>query len=474
MDVLRKKAYNEAITKKQGGNFMLISISLENFKSFHKLTTFNMIASNKLRNNKERIGYKNGISILKSAVIYGANASGKSNLVEAFRFIRECVLSTDGIPVKSRYLYCKNRKDNENKITTVEVRLSVNDRCYAYGFDVLLKDQMIENEWIMEFTDAIEPKILFKREKKHFELDKSLQLDDMDMAKFNVYADDLAENTSVLFLSEMNRNKRITSDSKLSFFKDIYGWFLNDLNIFLPETPVTNFEYYYDVESLDIVKKIIRTFDTGISDIIIKKITLDELKSKLNKNVYENIMETIQYRMIKENHKDFKLSMRSEDEFFNFFIHDNEEEPEITTLSFKHGSSTCNFDFDEESDGTRRIFDLLDVLLTKNKNSVYVIDEMERSLHPALTKRFIVLLNEFHKKNDIQLIFTTHEATIMSQELFRRDQIWFVARDNNNNSNLYPLDRFNERYDKKINKAYLEGRYGAIPVFTDFNIGELR
>ena len=106
----------------------------------------------------------------------------------------------------------------------------------------------------MEFTDAIEPKILFKRE-KHFELDKSLQLDDMDMAKFNVYADDLAENTSVLFLSEMNRNKRITSDSKLSFFKDIYGWFLNDLNIFLPETPVTNFEYYYDVESLDIVKK---------------------------------------------------------------------------------------------------------------------------------------------------------------------------------------------------------------------------
>ena len=62
----------------------------------------------------------------------------------------------------------------------------------------------------------------------------------------------------------------------------------------------------------------------------------------------------------------------------------------------------------------------------------------------------------------------------MSQELFRRDQIWFVARDNNNNSNLYPLDRFNERYDKKINKAYLEGRYGAIPVFTDFKIRELR
>lgn len=466
-----KKAYNETILK--GGDFMLISISLENFKSFQELTTFNMIASNKLRNNKERICHKNGISILKSAVIYGANASGKSNLVEAFRFIRECVLSSDGIPSKSRYLYCKNKKDNANKITTVEIRLSVNDRCYAYGFDVLLKEQTIESEWIMEFTDEMVPTILFKREKNHFELNESLQLDKLDIAKFNVYADDLTENTSVLFLSEMNRNKRITADSKLSFFKDIYGWFLKNLNIFLPDIPVTNFEYYYDVESLDIVKKIIRTFDTGISDITIKKITMEELKSKLNKSVYEDIMETLQNRINKEKHEEFKLSMRSKDEFFNFLIHEDEDEPEITTLSFKHGSSTCDFDFDEESDGTRRIFDLLDVLLTKNKNSVYIIDEMERSLHPALTRRFITLLNEFHKKNDIQLIFTTHESTIMSQELFRRDQIWFVARDKDNNSNLYPLDRFNERYDKKINKAYLEGRYGAIPSFTDFNIGEI-
>lgn len=165
--------------------------------------------------------------------------------------------------------------------------------------------------------------------------------------------------------------------------------------------------------------------------------------------------------------------MRSKDKFFNIALDEDKDEPIITTLSFKHGNSLYEFDFDEESDGTRRIFDLLDILLTKYKNSVYIIDEMERSLHPSLTRHFVELLNDYHKKNNIRLIFTTHESTIMDQELFRRDQIWFVSRNQNNNSNLYPLDRFNERYDKKISKAYLEGRYGAVPVFTNFDFEEI-
>ena len=96
---------------------MLISIAIENFKSFDNLTNFNMIASNKLRNSKNKVFHTNDVSILKSAVVYGANASGKSNLIEAFRFVQQCILSKK-IPLKARQLYCKNRKDNENKIST--------------------------------------------------------------------------------------------------------------------------------------------------------------------------------------------------------------------------------------------------------------------------------------------------------------------------------------------------------------------
>ena len=111
-------------------------------------------------------------------------------------------------------------------------------------------------------------------------------------------------------------------------------------------------------------------------------------------------------------------------------------------------------------------------MLTKSANKVYVIDEMERSLHPKLTSKFIELFEVMHPEQKIQLIFTTHESSIMDQELFRRDEIWFVERDKNNNSSIYSLDRFKERYDKKLSKAYLEGRYGAIPVFTSFTFKE--
>ncbi len=104
----------------------------------------------------------------------------------------------------------------------------------------------------------------------------------------------------------------------------------------------------------------------------------------------------------------------------------------------------------------------------KCEDVVYIVDELERSLHPKLTERFLELFSERHKEHKIQLIFTTHEASIMDQQLFRRDEIWFVERNEENNSRIYSLDRFKERYDKKLSKAYLEGRYGAIPVFKRF------
>ena len=165
------------------------------------------------------------------------------------------------------------------------------------------------------------------------------------------------------------------------------------------------------------------------------------------------------------------MSGRSDTNFFNIeWI--GSEEPRITTIKLRHGKSIYDFDFEDESDGTRRLFDLLDMLLMKDDDVVYIVDELERSLHPKLTEHFMLLFGERHKQHKIQLIFTTHESTIMDQELFRRDEIWFIERDENNNSKIYSLDHFKERYDKKLSKAYLEGRYGAIPVFNNFSFEE--
>ena len=160
--------------------------------------------------------------------------------------------------------------------------------------------------------------------------------------------------------------------------------------------------------------------------------------------------------------------MRSDLSFFNIEVKKGQE-PKITTISLKHGESFYNFKYEEESDGTRRLFDLLDMLLNKSEDTVYIVDEIERSLHPKLTSRFINLFDKIHNSQNMQLIFTTHESSIMDQKLFRRDEIWFVERNKENVSNVYSLDKFKERYDKKLSKAYLEGRYGAIPVFNHFD-----
>ena len=114
------------------------------------------------------------------------------------------------------------------------------------------------------------------------------------------------------------------------------------------------------------------------------------------------------------------------------------------------------------------------MLMTKRQDMVFIVDELERSLHPKLTEHFLKLFMEAHKDARMQLIFTTHEDTIMDQELFRRDEIWFVERDADNASKIYSLDRFKERYDKKLSKAYLDGRYGAVPVFGQFTFQKER
>lgn len=160
-----------------------------------------------------------------------------------------------------------------------------------------------------------------------------------------------------------------------------------------------------------------------------------------------------------------KFTMRSHDTFFAIDFQDIEH-PNITTLCLHHGESPFDFSFKEESDGTQRIFDLLDLILSNQEHTVYIIDELERSLHPNLTKHFLELFMETHKNSETQLLFTTHESSIMDLKLFRRDEIWFIERDHENCSHIYSLAKFKERYDTKLSKAYLEGRYGAIPVLS--------
>ena len=447
---------------------MISGLRLENFKSFDKTTRLTMVSSSKIRVKPEHcVDIPRTARILKNAVIYGANAAGKSNLIDFFRLFH--MVLSDSIPIWAMDWFSQSKEENRTRPTVLEIQFSVLNKFYAYGFSAVLNERRIVEEWLYSLSpNGAKAKLLLQRHVgKEDGIVCGRKLNPEDSQRFLTYAKDFSGNSTGLFLTELNRGKSFRSDSVLYVFQTVYSWLLNHIIVFSPNSPITDFRYYYNEDSLARVNDLIRTFDTGISDVAIRAISMDEFKRKIHPVILQEILTSVQTKF-RDGAQAIKLSMRSRDDFFSL-VFATGAEPTITTLRFRHGDSFYDFSFHEESDGTRRVFDLLDMLLTEADDTVFVMDELERSLHPMLTKRFLELFSEKRKDARTQLIFTTHEDVILDQNLFRRDEIWFVERDAANNSHLYSLDRFKERYDRVLAKAYLEGRYGAIPIFSSFS-----
>lgn len=445
---------------------MLLRMSVENYKSFDQKEELSLISSSKIQTNKNHRVKIKQTNVLKNSVVYGANASGKSNLVKAIGFVKNTLM--EGLPLHSINDFCRNREENIHRESVFELQFTVEDKFYAYGFSVILSERKITEEWLYELLQNGSARNLFIREKdKAPVLGESVNLASSEKNRFSIYAEDFAGHDTQLFLTEMNRGKKYDDDSKLLFFKKTFDWLMNHIVVLNPNIGISNTDAYYSEESLETISNLIKTFDTGVSEIKTKQITVEEMSKMIPKEVLTEILNTLKKQMQMTNLPQLKMTWRINDGFFNIRMEDSRE-PEITTLVLKHGKSIFDFDFNEESDGTKRLFDLVDMLMGKKEDVVFIVDELERSLHPKLTEHFLKLFMQAHATDRVQLIFTTHEDTIMDQEIFRRDEIWFVERYNMNASKIYSLNRFKERYDKKLSKAYLEGRYGAIPIFKQF------
>ncbi|MBQ0071935.1 MAG: AAA family ATPase [Spirochaetales bacterium] len=209
----------------------------------------------------------------------------------------------------------------------------------------------------------------------------------------------------------------------------------------------------------------IKTFDSGISEVLTERISLDSLSDLVGKELFERIKKKIEEKKHENPIIPGHLSVRTQEAFFGIDV-DASGNVLIDMLKFAHRHSESKFLLGDESEGTKRMFDLIGILTEDREDIVFVVDELENSLHPCLTKRFLDLFDENFQGKKMQLIFTSHENTIMNLDTFRRDELWFTAKDQNGNGTLYSFDSFSERFDKRIAKAYLEGRYGAVPVFS--------
>lgn len=421
---------------------MLISFKVSNFLSFKEETEFSMVAG------KERIhphhvikGKKNQPNLLRAALLYGANAAGKSNFAKAIAYSTELITNSLITSNKYRrgwvrdYLLAgsifnskfKLNKNYLNKPSSFVFEFISNNKIYEYGFKI--NNEVIIEEWLYELSQGF--KRLFNRSANKFIADNeksSIKKADIDFLNFVKRS--VAPNK--LFLTHGIENN-------VEWFNDAYKWFRDSLTIVFPDS--VDFDISQKIKEYnqygDFLTKILSKAGTGIS-----KVYVEEIKKKVPVHVS----------------KDFALKVFAGKEPRPLYVEEEESKLKITH------NENIDFHMHEESDGTRRLFDLAFPfydLVTSETPKVYIIDELERNLHTNLS--YMLLKSYLEQEGKGQLIATTHDTHLLDLDLLRRDEIWFAEKDEHGATQLYSLYDFNPRYDKKIEKEYLTGRFGAIP-----------
>ncbi|MCY1152687.1 MAG: AAA family ATPase [Sphaerochaetaceae bacterium] len=447
---------------------MLIRFNVENFLSFNDNQEFSMIPG-KTRTNSDRLYYDGSLKLLKFAALYGANASGKSNLIKAIDFAKTTILNE--IPSQSLISFSKVKKDNINRNSSFDFEIELNGKYYSYGFEILLSKQSIKREWLYELTPGNDEKEIFFRdfEKGLSSIDKYFKSNKKLTDKLKVFLEMLQSSDSVLFLHEINSNKELLYKelAQASILKEIYMWFATKLDINYANKPIDNSSIdIFDQNTVCKIQAYLKEFGTGINKVITEEISREEVKRKIPNYIIEDIIKNLNSEVDKKT-KHARILLNAKGEGFFLFEKGQKDIIKIKVFKFSHNDDDITFFLSEESDGTQRLLELLFILLDERPGKVFFIDEIDRSLHPLLTKKFVETFLQIAKERNVQLLVSTHESQLMDLKLLRKDEIWLFNKNNQGETKVYSMDEFNERFDKKIVKAYLEGRYRGIPEFHE-------
>lgn len=420
---------------------MLIEFRVKNFYSIQDEQILSLVSSSQKQHPNNTFQAENqNIQLLKSVAIYGPNAAGKSNVVKALRIMREIVLKSatmqrgKQLPLKP-FLLGKNEKNEKDKPCEFEVSFISNATRYRYGFSAT--NERIIEEWLFAYPNG--------RAQQWF-------LRAYDEAK-----DEYVYEFGAKFLGEKKLWETATRDNALFLstaiqlngksLQPVFDWFLQ-INI---KHATHNFN-----NALDITIKSFQNEPAIILDYL-KFVDLDIENLKVEEKVID-----IE-----------KLPEDLTDELKNILKESKEtREVNIKTIHLNQDNEPITFDMNLESDGTNIFFEFLGPILnTLKEGKVLVVDELHNHLHPLMT-RFIISLfhNETINKNNAQLIFTTHETSILDEEIFRKDQIYFCEKQNKA-TKIYSLSDFKGlRENIDYEKSYLLGRFGALP-FIKSNLG---
>lgn len=421
---------------------MIIELSVENFRSIKTRQTFSLTKSNsdELVGNTFDPNVLGTSSLLRSAVIYGANAAGKSNFIKAVKVMREIVANSakntqrgDKLPI-THFKLCDS---TVGKPTEFEVIFVAEGIKYQYGFSAT--SERVMDEWLYAFPKSRPQRWFiraFDEAKNEYEWDFS----SFFAGKKQTWKDSTRNNSLFLSTAVMLNSEQL---------KPIYDWFTKTLKVAGIDGwgGAYTAELCQEVDGKKDVLKFLNAADLDISDLKLesKKFDISILPADMPSELKGHLLKDLE----------------------------GKEFVDIKTVHTTAQGNEVLFELNDESDGTRKIFSFAGPWIDTLRNgNVLFIDELHDSLHPHIVK-FLVNLFHSQKTNpqNAQLIFTTHETSILDQDVFRRDQIWFCKKETDQSTEIYPLSDFSPRKGvENLEKSYLAGRYSALPLVSTLEL----
>ncbi|MCD4732087.1 MAG: ATP-binding protein [Bacteroidales bacterium] len=443
---------------------MLVRLVVDNVFSFGEQKEFNLIPNTRLKtlnHHKYSIG---NFEILKMSSIYGANGAGKSNLVKSLDLIQRIVIKEE-LPYWLRNTQFKFQTSLEKSKQLIAVEFIQEETAYFYAIEVT-NGIISTEELYVSGLGTKEDKLIFERKTDLDEftsikfLDKFEKDEKSQVLKTVLLEDFVKPNESILKLLS-NRENEFLSDTKKAF-----TWFSESLQVITPDSRPNALAQRIDLdkEFKNYAEEVMCAFNIGVTSLSTEKKGIKEFFGQDNENKLDELIKELE----ESPKKMIGLRIQGGDEII---LVKEKEGIYVKQLKIEHkgkNNISVNFDLEDESDGTIRLLDFIPAFKdVVSRNKVFVIDEIERSIHPLLIKDLVKKFS-FDKQSKGQLIFTTHESNLLDQEIFRKDEIWFAEKNKNGVSDLYSLSDFKEHKTIDIRKGYLNGRYGSIPFLANF------
>lgn len=410
---------------------MLVYFKVKNFKSVKEPVVINFNAAGISEHTDSNIFQEAGMDLLRSIVLYGHNASGKSKIIDALLFYKTWIADSvnESLSEKLFPQPFALSTETENLPSLFEAEFILNGIRYRYGFE--LDSEKVHKEWLLEAKSPNGKDYpVFLRIGQEFEIDERRFPDGEDLVK--------KTRSNALFLtvgSQWNVEKAL----------DIVHWFkrmavisgLNDQS-----TSRKALEYLQDPVHADKIKELIKRADLGIEDLFASEedgIRTTSIRAGSNEVIGTSIVPRVRTMHLKYNEQGEAAGYAS------FLLHK------------------------DESAGTNKYFNLIgSILFAIESDAVIVIDEFDARLHTLLSKAIIRLFNSDKAKFKAQLFVSSHDTALLDRALLRRDQIYFVSKDEKGASGVTALVEYKPRKESPYDKSYLEGKYGAIPFIEEF------